>query len=173
VHEQLSTSRAPFERVTWPTQQPSLPTATHPCNSLKTCPGLPTTCESCTRAHCGPHASTHRRCNRPTSTHNPGSALPSDQCSPTTSQHATSPQRYCNRPWSACNPVGTVGPHTTNVRPQLVSTQPAHRGNATARSQHTTLECVATQPILIYNQSARNPPSRILLPPVVSTQPTR
>ena len=136
MHEQLSTSRAPFERVTWPTQQPSLPTATHPRNSLKTCPGLPTTCESCTRTHCGPHASTHRRCNRPTSTHNPGSALPSDQCSSTTSQHAT--PEICNRPSSARNPVGTIVRHTANVRPQPVSTQPAHRGNATARSQHTT-----------------------------------
>ena len=42
---QLSTSRAPFERVTWPTQQPSLPPTTHPRNSSKTCPSLPTTCE--------------------------------------------------------------------------------------------------------------------------------
>ena len=30
VHEQLRTSRAPFESVTWPTQQTSLPTTTHP-----------------------------------------------------------------------------------------------------------------------------------------------
>ena len=61
VHEQLGTSCAPFERVTLPTQQPSLqPTMTHTHSSLKTCSSLPTACENCTRPHCGPHAKAHR-----------------------------------------------------------------------------------------------------------------
>ena len=52
-----------------------------------------------------------------------------------------------------------VGRHTTNVRPLLVSAQPAHSANATARSQHTTpavrrlsaktdLQLVSTQPTI-------------------------